>query len=97
MAFSWRYLRRSSQVPDTAARQRQTLTGSGRTEATLESRGTSSSSSSNSTATSCQGTMLLATFKLCAGSSYRHMHNMKGEFPGGKGVQGGDRELSGMW
>ncbi|XP_036084618.1 steroidogenic acute regulatory protein, mitochondrial isoform X2 [Rousettus aegyptiacus] len=78
MAFSWRYLRRSSQVPDTAARQRQTLTGSGRTEATLESRGTSSSSSSNSTATSCQGTMLLATFKLCAGSSYRHMHNMKG-------------------
>lgn len=41
--------------------------------------------------------MLLATFKLCAGSSYRHVHNMKGEFPGGKGIQGGDQELSGMW
>lgn len=26
--------------------------------------------------------MLLATFKLCAGSSYRHVRNMKGEFPG---------------
>nr|XP_030689189.1 LOW QUALITY PROTEIN: steroidogenic acute regulatory protein, mitochondrial [Globicephala melas] len=25
-----------------------------------------------------QGTMLLATFKLCAGSSYRHVRNMKG-------------------
>ena len=26
--------------------------------------------------------MLLATFKLCAGSSYRHMRNMKGELLG---------------
>ena len=30
----------------------------------------------------CLETMLLATFKLCAGSSYRHVRNMKGEFWG---------------
>ena len=28
------------------------------------------------------GKMLLATFKLCAGSSYRHVRSMKGELPG---------------
>lgn len=40
--------------------------------------------------------MLQATFKLCAGSSYRHVRNMKGELPLGEGVRGGDW-ASGMW
>lgn len=35
--------------------------------------------------------MLLATFKLCAGSSYRHVRNMKGEFPGPAGRRVGTR------
>lgn len=72
--------------------QRQTLTGSGRTEgAAFESRG-NSSRSSYITATSRQETMLQATFKLCAGSSYRHVRNMKGELPGEEGACGGDRD-----
>jgi hypothetical protein len=41
-----------------------------------------------------QETMLLATFKLCAGSSYRHMRNMKGESLGG-GRHWGTGQLSG--
>ena len=89
--------------------QRRTLTGSGRTEATFKSRGRgrgrgrgrssrgSRSSSSSTTSTSRQDRMLLATFKLCAGSSYQHVRNMKGEFPGEEGVRSGDQKLSSMW